>query len=255
MNNGWIKLHRKIIDSSLYKNLNSKQRDVLITCLLLANHDSNEWQWNGKIHKCDPGEFITSLQSLSEKCGNDVKVQSVRTALLKLEKWHFLTNTSTKDGRLIKIVNWVKYQILDSAINKESNKELTKHQQRANKELTTNKNDKNDKKYIYIKDLTDEVLEEIATAYSISIKSVKDKKESMHLWMEEQPSRYLLKGRRRNLKMSLMNWLRKDIKKGEIKKIVKSQAINNLPNISEEQRKENLLRLQEMKSQIGGLRT
>jgi hypothetical protein len=145
MNNGWIKLHRKLLESQIYRNLNSKQRDIFIVCLLLANHQQNEWMWGSKIYKCEPGEFITSLKNLAQKCGKDVKVQSVRTSLLKLEEWHFLTNISTKTGRLIKILNWAKYQSIDEETNKDTNRQLTKSQQRANKELTTNKNDKNDK--------------------------------------------------------------------------------------------------------------
>lgn len=142
---GWIKLHRKILISNMYRSLNSKQRDVIITCLLLANHEGKEWEWQGKVYKCAPGQFITSLQALCNYCASDVKVQSVRTCLLKLEKWHFLTNKSTKTGRLITICNWDSYQLVDDDTNKDSNKELTKSQQRANKELTTNKNEKNEK--------------------------------------------------------------------------------------------------------------
>lgn len=138
---GWIKLHRKIIASNLYKNLNSKQRDVMMQCLLLANHKENEWEWQGVIHKCNPGQFITSLDSIAMQCANDVKIQSVRTALLKLEKWGFLTNKSTKTGRLISIVKWHIYQLEEG----DSNNDLTKSQQSTNKELTTNKNEENDK--------------------------------------------------------------------------------------------------------------
>ena len=140
---GWIKLHRKIQGSNMYKNLNAKQRDVLMQCLLLANHQENDWEWQDEIFRCKPGQFITSLQNLSKKCAHDVKVQSVRTALLKLEKWHFLTNESTKTGRLITVMNWHRYQNQDEETNKETNKELTKLQQSSNKALTTNKNVKN----------------------------------------------------------------------------------------------------------------
>ncbi|HSW63910.1 MAG TPA: hypothetical protein VLH56_11485 [Dissulfurispiraceae bacterium] len=145
MSDGWIKLHRKLIGSQMYKNLNSKQRDVMIQCLLMANHQENEWEWGQEKYVCRPGQFITSLENIREKCGCDVKVQSVRTALLKLEKWGFLTNESTKTGRLISIVKWDLYQNCETDTNKDINKQPTKSQQRANKELTTNKNDKNDK--------------------------------------------------------------------------------------------------------------
>lgn len=140
---GWIKLHRKIVNSRMYKSLNSKQRDVLIQIMLLANHDENEWEWQGEIFKCEPGQFISSLQSIADNCASDVKVQSVRTSLLKLEKWGFLTNKSTKTGRLITIIKWHTYQMIDDESNNQNNKQPTKHQQSSNKALTTNKNVKN----------------------------------------------------------------------------------------------------------------
>lgn len=141
---GWIKLHRKLLKSAMYKSLNSKQRDVMIQCLLLANHDENAWEWGTKMFTCKRGQFITSLESLKDLCAKDVKIQSVRTALLKLEKWSFLTNKSTKTGRLITILNWHIYQDILNEYNKDDNKELTNVQQTGNKELTTNKNVKND---------------------------------------------------------------------------------------------------------------
>ena len=136
----------------MYKNLNSVQRDVMINCLLLANHKSNKWEWQGEIFECDPGQFITSLSSLKEKCAKDVSTQNIRTAIDKLEKWDFLTNKSTKTGRLITICNWSKYQADENETNKATNNQLTKHQQSTNKALTTNKNVKNvnnDKEHIY----------------------------------------------------------------------------------------------------------
>lgn len=141
---GWLKLHRKLLDSNMYKSLNSKQRDVLFSCLMLTNHAENEWEFNKQIFKCKPGQFVTSLDSIAKNCGSDVKVQSVRTALLKLEKWGFLTNESTKTGRLITICKWDTYQQEEKQANKATNRKPTKSQQRANKDLTTNKNVKND---------------------------------------------------------------------------------------------------------------
>lgn len=135
MNGNWVKLHRKIQRSQLYKRLNSKQRDVMVQCLLMANHEEKEWEWGGQIFKVQAGQFITSLKSLKKNCAKDVSHQNIRTALLILEKWSFLTNKSTKTGRLITVLNWAKYQTKEKA-NQQTN------QQTANKELTTNKNDR-----------------------------------------------------------------------------------------------------------------
>ena len=143
MKNGYIKVWRKIQHSDMYKQLNSKQRDVLMQCLLLANHKKRQWNWGEKLFICEPGQFITSLSNLVKCCGRGTKVQSVRTSLLVLQKWQFLTCKSTKTGRLITICNWVTYQCSEVTTNKDSNRQPTKNQQRANKELTTNKNVKN----------------------------------------------------------------------------------------------------------------
>lgn len=102
---GWIKLHRKIIKSDMYQQLTSKQRDVMIQILLLANHESKTWEFNRIIYDVKPGQFVTSLENLSELCAKDVSIQNVRTSLLKLEKHHFLTNESTNRNRLITVVN------------------------------------------------------------------------------------------------------------------------------------------------------
>ena len=83
---------------------------VLITILLLANHEENKWEWKGERYVCKPGQLITSLNSLVGECGEGVTIRNVRTALERFEKLGFLTNTSTKTGRLITIVNWEKYQ-------------------------------------------------------------------------------------------------------------------------------------------------
>ncbi|MDQ0494027.1 hypothetical protein [Paenibacillus brasilensis] len=140
---GWIKLHRKILKSPVYRLLNSKQRDVMMTILLLANHESNTWEFRGEVYEVEPGQFITSLDSLKETCASDVTTQNIRTALLKLEKHGFLTNESTKKNRLITVVNWGFYQGSSVDSNKEINRQPTNSQQTANKQLTTNKNDKN----------------------------------------------------------------------------------------------------------------
>ena len=153
-NSGWVKLHRKIRESSMYKSLNSKQRDVLMQCLMMANHEENEWEFKGEIFKCKPGQFITSLSHIAKKCAHDVKIQSVRTCLLKFGKWQFLTNESTSTGRLITICKWDTYQCGEESTNKETNKRLTNDQQTTNKRLTTNKNDKEDKENKEVKNNT-----------------------------------------------------------------------------------------------------
>ena len=52
---GYIKLHRKIQKSDMYGSLTSKQRDVFIQCLMLANHKPKKWIWKGKFKVVEVG--------------------------------------------------------------------------------------------------------------------------------------------------------------------------------------------------------
>ena len=133
---GWIKLHRDILEKAIWKCSLASQKIVFLTLLLMANHKNQQWVWNGKKFFCKPGQFITSLESISKKAG--VSIRAVRTSLVNFEKLEFLTNKSTKTGRLITIINWESYQVKDS----EPTKELTDDRQSTDKAPTTNKKER-----------------------------------------------------------------------------------------------------------------
>ncbi|KXK66958.1 hypothetical protein HMPREF3293_00170, partial [Christensenella minuta] len=134
-----------MLDKAIWRESTAEQKVILVTLLMMANHAENEWEWGGEKFKAKPGQFVTSEASIVEKCGNGVKRQSVRTALKKFEKYEFLTREATKRNSLITIINWEKYQGSKRKTNQRANQELTKSQPTANQELTTNKNEKNDK--------------------------------------------------------------------------------------------------------------
>ena len=138
---GWIKLHRQLKSKPIWQCSTPEQKTILITLLMMANHEENEWEWQGERYQVQPGQFITSLKSIAENAGIGISIQNIRTALAKFEKYDFLTNKSTNKNRLITITNWEVYQSTDS----KPTSKLTSDQQATNKQLTTNKNDKNDK--------------------------------------------------------------------------------------------------------------
>lgn len=140
---GWIKLYRELLEKPIWFESTPEQKTILITLLLMANHDGRQWEWQGQQYYAGPGQFVTSLSKIAEKAGPGISMQNVRTALKRFEKFNFLTNQSTKVNRLITIVNWGFYQENPNEPNKVTNSQLTKSQQRANKELTTNKNVRN----------------------------------------------------------------------------------------------------------------
>lgn len=141
---GYIALYRCLLDKPIWKQSTPEQKCILITLLLMANHKEHEWEWRGEKFKVLPGQMITSLSSIAERAGKGISIQNVRSALVRFEKLGFLTNQSTKTGRLINIVNWAVYQEEFKKANKQTNKAKRKNQQRPNKDLTTNNNDNNE---------------------------------------------------------------------------------------------------------------
>ncbi|HBI5992346.1 TPA: DnaD domain-containing protein, partial [Listeria monocytogenes] len=140
MSHGWVKLHRDLKEKPIWRSSTPEQKTILVTLLMMANHKENEWEWMGKPFKAKPGEFVTSIKSITEECGKGISSQNVRTALKRFENYGFLTKESTKVNTLINIVNWGVYQDSENKSNTLANKQLTNDSQTANKQLTTNKN-------------------------------------------------------------------------------------------------------------------
>jgi len=124
---GWIKFHRKFIDSNI-----GDQPEVgwvWIHLLLRANWEDRQLV-NGEILK--RGQLIISQRKFSKEIG--LTRQQVRTAFLTLSTIRNLTHESTHQGTLISIVNYDKYQSLEDESNPPINPPLT-HSQPKNKNL------------------------------------------------------------------------------------------------------------------------
>ena len=138
MGNGFIKLHRKIIESSVWE-----KPDILkvwLWCLIKATHTNQEFPFNGKDIKLTKGEFITGR----EKACKELKIspQTYRTAITYLKSTSRITTKSTNQFTLISILKWNDYQ--EKSTSKTTN-ELTNQQPATNQPLTTYKKVKNDK--------------------------------------------------------------------------------------------------------------
>lgn len=139
MNNGWIKLHRKILDKGYYKK--SQYVHLWIHLLLKANHKEHEFMWNNEIIIIKEGQLLTGRKELSKETG--IPQTTIENILKLLENEHQIGQQKTTKFRVITIVNWKQHQKLDS---KSDNRVTTDGQQ-----MDTNKNikkDKNDKKDI-----------------------------------------------------------------------------------------------------------
>lgn len=126
MERGFIHLWRALLDKPIWKNSTSDQRSVLIAILLMANHEPEDEEWKNKKLKVNPGQIITSLSDIKKLAGKSISIQNVRSAIARFDKLEFLTNESTKHGRLITVINWDIYQGELEKANKEANKGPTK---------------------------------------------------------------------------------------------------------------------------------
>jgi hypothetical protein len=110
MSVGWLIIHRQLIEKPIWKGSTPEQKVVLMTLLMMVDFKPSEWEWNGEKFHTKPGEKITSIKTIAALAGKGISVQNVRSSLKRFEKLEFLTNKSTKTGRLISIVNWDSYQ-------------------------------------------------------------------------------------------------------------------------------------------------
>ena len=126
MNNGYIKLHRKILDWQWYTDIPTH---ILFEHLLLtANWQDKKWR-NIVVKR---GQRVTSLQHLADETG--LSVQQVRTALDKLKSSKEITQLATKKYTLVTIENYDLYQLEED----EATQLATINQQTNNKQITTN---------------------------------------------------------------------------------------------------------------------
>jgi hypothetical protein len=145
MSQGWVKVYRELLDKPIWLNSTANQKTILITLLLMVNHKANQWEWKGEKFNVKPGQIITSLESIKNKAGQGITIDMVRKAIKRFQKMEFLTNESTKEGRLISVINWSTYQSEDEEQTIPQTKARPKRDQSETKARPSNKNDKNKK--------------------------------------------------------------------------------------------------------------
>lgn len=135
----WIKVHRSKLNWEWFTE--PKVAHFFEYCLLKASY--NDYKWKG--HTYSPGQFPFGLNKASIETG--LSIQSIRTCLDKLKSTNELTIKTSRQGSVITIVNWEKFQ----EITNETTNQITNDQQTINKRSTTTKNINNikNKRNIY----------------------------------------------------------------------------------------------------------
>ena len=140
---GWISLHRKLLDNPIFSNY--KLLQTFLYCLLKASHSDREQLVGDELVTIKTGQLVTGRKAISK--ATKLSEQNVRTALNRLEKLGILTIKPTNKYSIVTVVAWDLHQ--------QTNQQTTSSQPTSNQQVTTNNNynnvnNSNNKKEIVI---------------------------------------------------------------------------------------------------------
>lgn len=142
--NGFVKIHRKLIQWGWYQD--NVVKGVFLHLLLTANYTQS--RWNGRT--IYPGQVVVGTQRMANELG--FTRQQIRTAMSKLKSTNEITTESTNRYTVVTIVNWDDYQIYEEPPTNKSTNELTNEQPTDNQQITNKqpqRKNKRNKEYIY----------------------------------------------------------------------------------------------------------
>lgn len=151
MMEGWIKIHRSLLDWEWYQDTNCVR--LALHFLLKANYQPKKWK--GII--IDRGQLVTSRGQLSEETG--LSEMQIRTAIDKLDNCGFITKSGTRKYTIITVCNYDLYQQaqdgFDNGCQPTDNQQTTSKQPTDNQQITTTKEYKKERIEEYTHTLVD----------------------------------------------------------------------------------------------------
>tara|TARA_B100002003_G_C14125543_1_gene541344 strand:+ start:636 stop:1346 length:711 start_codon:yes stop_codon:yes gene_type:complete len=136
--NGWIKLHRKITQTSFYKD--SQAVHLAIHLLLKANHSDVKIIFNNEEVSIKRGSMITGRHALSRETG--IHESTIYRKLKVLEKVGFSHIKSNNKYSIITIINYDAY----NCINYQGEQHIEQPENNQRTQTRMNKNDKKKEK-------------------------------------------------------------------------------------------------------------
>lgn len=134
---GYIKLHRKIVETKYYKK--SQYTHLWLHLLLRASHSGSKWKFKGREYTIRPGQVLCSMKGLSEQTGiNEMQCYRI---IKRYEKVKQITKKTYNKCSVIQILNWKNYQT-------DEYKSKTKYAKRLHYNNDNNKPLKSLKKFI-----------------------------------------------------------------------------------------------------------
>ena len=166
--NGWLKLHRCLLDSKVFSN--ERLLKVWIWCLLKTSHTDRNILIGMQDVTVKAGQFVFGRANASEELG--IPQSTVWGCMKKLESWGNISIESNNKFSVVTIENWASYQLDDDDIQQQfdNNSTTTRQHFDTNKNVKKVKNDKNN---IYIAEIVDYLNEITGSSYKASTKKTR----------------------------------------------------------------------------------
>lgn len=152
MQQGWIKIHRKILDSTVFDN--PKMLKTWIWCLCKASHTEHDVTVGKQMVHLNPGQFIFGrLKAADVLQMND---RTVYDYIKLLEKLNMISINSNNKFSVITIENWALYQG-DECVNQHQTTNKTTNQSTIKNHTYKKGNNGENEKKIFIPPSVEEV--------------------------------------------------------------------------------------------------
>ena len=183
---GWVKIHRKILDNPVVCK-DSETFSIWLYLLLSATHQEIPAVFKGEKITLKKGQLITGILSISKKL--KINKDKVQRTLKCFETDNQIEQETSNKNRLISILNWEQYQNNDN----ENDKQLINKCETTDKQLITNKNVNNDNN-IYItlfNKYKEQIEKENAGRKFLIISACKKDDDYLKLTVEEQDQLFM----------------------------------------------------------------
>ena len=129
MTEGWIKLHRKVLDNPIVTKDNDHLA-VWIWLLLNASHREHPAVFNGEKITLMPGQLITGRKKLAEECR--ISESKANRIISEFKSEQQIEQQTNRHGSLISILRWDEYQKSEQQNGQLMNNQWTTNEQPVN---------------------------------------------------------------------------------------------------------------------------
>lgn len=126
---GWVKIHRKILESPAIKG-DPEALAIWVYILTNAAYKPYYTYFNGQKTLINAGQLITGRKKIAENTG--VSESKIFRTLKRFESEQQIEQRPTPNGSLISVINWALYQESEQPNEQRMNNERTTNEQRMN---------------------------------------------------------------------------------------------------------------------------